>query len=123
MVMVLTLPLYSVAEWLIRKRLKERNEFVPNQVNEPTQNPTLKWVFMDFMGVIEVMLNVSGEPERQLTNLNENARKIITIPGGRCENIMHEKRSAESGIYKFSVSYRPPFTPGEIKEKGITNTF
>lgn len=86
MVMVLTLLLYSVAEWLIRKRLKERNEFVPNQVNKPTQNPTLKWMFMDFMGIIEVRLNVPGEPERQLTNLNENARKIITILGGRCEN-------------------------------------
>jgi transposase len=86
MVMVLTLLIYSVAEWLIRKRLKERNEFVPNQVNKPTQNPTLKWIFMDFMGVIEVRLNVPGEPERQLTNLNENARKIIAILGGRCEN-------------------------------------
>jgi transposase len=79
MVMVLTLLIYSVAEWMIRKRLKERNEFVPNQVNKPTQNPTLKWIFMDFMGVMEVKLNVPGEPERQLTNLNENARKIIAI--------------------------------------------
>ena len=86
MVMVLTLLIYSVAEWLIRKRLKERKEFVPNQVNKPTQNPTLKWIFMDFLGVIEVRLNVPGEPERQLTNLNENARKIIAILGGRCVN-------------------------------------
>lgn len=86
MLMVLTLLLYSVVEWLIRKRLKERNESVPNQVNKPTQNPTLKWVFMDFMGVIEVRLNVAGEPDRQLTNLNENARKIIAILGGTCEN-------------------------------------
>jgi transposase len=86
MVMVLTLLIYSVAEWMIRTRLKERDEFVPNQVNKPTQNPTLKWIFMDFMGVIEVKLNVPGEPERQLTNLNENARKIIAILGGKCEN-------------------------------------
>jgi len=86
MVMVLTLLIYSVAEWLIRKRLKELTEFGSNQVNKPTQNPTLKWIFMDFMGVIEVKLNVPGEPERQLTNLNENARKIIAILGGRCVN-------------------------------------
>jgi transposase len=86
MVMVLTLFIYSVAEWLIRKRLKERNEFVPNQVNKSTHNPTLKWIFMDFMGVIEVKFNMRGEPERQLTNLNENARKIIAILGGRCVN-------------------------------------
>ncbi len=86
MVMVLTLLIYSVAEWMIRTRLKERDEFVPNQVNKPTQNPTLKWIFMDFTGVIEVKLNMPGEPERQLTNLNENARKIIAILGGKCEN-------------------------------------
>ena len=85
MVMVLTLLLYSVIEWLIRKRLKEQNKFVPNQVNKPTQNPTLKWLFMDFAGVIEVKLNIPGEPERQLTNLNENTRKIIAILGGTCE--------------------------------------
>ena len=86
MVMVLTLLIYSVAEWMIRTRLKERDEFVPNQVNKLTQNPTLKWIFMDFMGVIEVTMDVQGGPERQLTNLNENARKIIAILGGKCEN-------------------------------------
>ncbi len=85
MVMVLTLLIYSVAEWLIRKRLKEQKESVSNQVNKPTQKPTLKWIFMDFMGVIEVRVNIPGEPERQLTNLNENTRKIIAILGGRCE--------------------------------------
>jgi len=85
MVMVLTLLIYSVVEWLIRKRLKERNEFVPNQVNKPTQKPTLKWIFMDFMGIIEVKLNIPGEPERQLTNLNENTRKILAVLGGGCE--------------------------------------
>jgi transposase len=85
MVMVLTLLVYSVAEWLLRKRLKGQNEFVPNQVNKPTQKPTLKWIFMEFTGVIEVKIDMSGASERQLTNLNENMRKIITLLGGRCE--------------------------------------
>jgi len=86
MVMVLTLLIYSVAEWLIRKRLKEQNEFVPNQVNKPTQRPTLKWIFTDFLGVTEVKADSSGEMEVQLTNFNETARKIIAILGGSCEN-------------------------------------
>ena len=86
MVMVLTLLVYSVAEWLIRKRLKEQNTFVPNQVNKPTQKPTLKWIFTDFMGVTEVKVDISGVVEVQLTNLNENARKILAILGRRCEN-------------------------------------
>jgi transposase len=86
MVMVLTLLIYSVAEWLIRKRLKEQNKFVPNQVNKPTQKPTLKWIFTDFIGVTEVKVDIFGAMEVQLTNLNENARKILAILGGRCEN-------------------------------------
>jgi len=86
MVMVLTLLIYSVAEWLIRKRLKEQNEFVPNQANKPTQKPTLKWIFTDFLGVTEVKADISGMREVQLTNLNQNARKILAILGGRCEN-------------------------------------
>ncbi|KUG19024.1 mobile element protein [hydrocarbon metagenome] len=85
MVMVLTLLLYSVAEWLIRKRLQERKEFIPNPVNKPTQKPTLKWIFTDFLGVIEVKVDIHGAREVQLTNLNESARKIIAILGGRCE--------------------------------------
>ncbi len=85
MIMVLTLLIYSVAEWLIRKRLKEHNEFVPNQVNKPTQRPTLKWIFTDFLGVTEVKADISGKMEVQLTNLNENERKIIDILGGRCK--------------------------------------
>ena len=86
MVMVLTLLIYSVAEWLIRKRLKEQNVFVPNQANKPTQKPTLKWIFTDFLGVTEVKADISGKREVQLTNLNQNARKILAILGGRCEN-------------------------------------
>jgi len=86
MIMVLTLLTSSVAEWLIRTRLKELHEGVPNQVNKPTQNPTLKGILMEFVGVMAVRMNVPGQPERPLTNLNENARKIIAILEGRCEN-------------------------------------
>jgi hypothetical protein len=42
-------------------------------------------IFMEFMGIIEVRMHVPGEPKRQLTNINENARKIIAILWGRYE--------------------------------------
>jgi len=41
---------------------------VPNQVNKPTQNPTLKGILMEFVGVMAVRMNVPGQPERPLTN-------------------------------------------------------
>ena len=44
MIMVLTLLVYSIAEWLLRKRLMETGNSIPNQLKKPTQKPTLKWV-------------------------------------------------------------------------------
>jgi len=46
MIMVLTLMVYSVAEWKLREKLKETGETVPNQVKKQTQKPTLKWAFV-----------------------------------------------------------------------------
>jgi transposase len=42
MIMVLTLTIYSIAEWMLRKRMRETGETIPNQLKKPTQKPTLK---------------------------------------------------------------------------------
>ena len=44
MIMVLTLMIYSVAEWKLRKKLKETGETIPDQLKKQTQKPTLKLV-------------------------------------------------------------------------------
>ncbi len=41
MIMVLCLLVYSFAEWMIRKGLKQNGQFVPDQKGKPTQRPTL----------------------------------------------------------------------------------
>lgn len=61
MIMVLTLMIYSIAEWLIRKRLHDTGETVPNQLKKPTQRPTFKWIAFMFMGVAEVTIWLNGE--------------------------------------------------------------
>jgi transposase len=43
MIMVLTLLVYSIAEWMLRKRLMETGNSIPNQLKKPTQKPILKW--------------------------------------------------------------------------------
>ena len=45
MIMALSLLIYSIAEWMIRQKLKETSETVLNQLGKPTQRPTLKWIF------------------------------------------------------------------------------
>lgn len=57
MIMVLTLMVYSVAEWKLREKLKETGESIKNQVKKQTQKPTLKWVFMLMRGITEVEVN------------------------------------------------------------------
>ena len=45
MVMTLALLVYSVAQRRMRQQLARHHETVPNQINQPTTSPTLRWVF------------------------------------------------------------------------------
>ncbi len=49
MIMVLSLLIYSIAEWMIREKLKVSGETVLNQIGKPTQRPTLKWISQKFL--------------------------------------------------------------------------
>lgn len=59
-IMVLCLFAYSLTEYRFRKRLKETGESVLSQIKKPTQNPTLKWIFFKFRGVLEFKLRFVG---------------------------------------------------------------
>ena len=86
MIMVLILMIYSIAEWMIRKRLCESGETIPNQLKKPTQKPTFKWIAFLFMGVAEVTVWINGEMHQRIANINDNLAKIIRLFGQSCEN-------------------------------------
>lgn len=52
--MTLCLMIYNVAQFQLRETLKKEDETLPNQINKPVQNPTIRWVFqiMEGIGVI-----------------------------------------------------------------------
>jgi transposase len=85
MIMVLSLLVYSIAEWLLRKRLKETGETVLNQLGKPTQRPTLKWIFQKFRNINEVVVNLGRSTHRQVTDIDEELIKIIKLAGSECE--------------------------------------
>ena len=85
MIMVLTLMIYSVAEWMLRKRMRETGETIPNQLKKPTQKPTFKWIVFLFMGVTEGTVWINGEMHQKIANLNNNLVKIIRLFGPVCE--------------------------------------
>jgi transposase len=75
----------SIAEWMLRKRLKEKGETVLNQLGKPTELPTLKWVFQKFRNINEAIVELKGAIYREIININEEQRKIIKLFGPRCE--------------------------------------
>jgi hypothetical protein len=55
MVMVLSLLVYGVAERECA-RLAEQQETIPNQINQSTSTPTLRWVFQLLSGIHSIKI-------------------------------------------------------------------
>jgi transposase len=85
MVMVLTLMVYSIAEWKLRERLKETGETILDQVKKQTQKPTLKWAFILMRGITEVKIEIDSKVVTQIANMDEVKDKIIRLMGKNCE--------------------------------------
>jgi len=85
MIMVLSLLIYSIAEWILRKRLKETGETVLNQIGKPTQQPTLKWIFQKFRNINEAVIELKDSVRREIINVNDEQRKIVELFGQECE--------------------------------------
>lgn len=86
MVMTLALLVYSAAQRRLRRELARQNETIPNQINQPTNRPTLRWVFQVLEGIERVRLTVDGEVRDLITGLNEVKIKILHLFG---EQVCH----------------------------------
>jgi hypothetical protein len=60
MVMTGALLVYAVAQRRLRQPLVRQNKAVPNQIQQPTQRPTLRWVFQLLEGIHRVRVTVQG---------------------------------------------------------------
>ena len=85
MIMVLSLLIYSFAEWRLREKLKETGQAVPNQLNKPTQRPTMRWIFEMFMGVIQSNVIDRGKVVRVIVNLSASQATILGVMGPECQ--------------------------------------
>ncbi len=86
MIMVLSLLIYSFAERRLREKLKETEKTVHNQLNKPTQWPTMRWVFEMFMGVIQSVVIDRGKIIKVIVHLSESQTTILRLMGKECEN-------------------------------------
>jgi transposase len=81
MVMTLALLVYSVAQRRLRQALARQNESLPNQIHQPTQRPTLRWVFQLLEGIHRVRLLVQDQVHDLIEGLNEVQIKILRLFG------------------------------------------
>jgi transposase len=81
MVMTLALLVYSVAQRRLRKQLAQNHETVPNQINQPTTSPTLRWVFQLLEGIHRVQVTVQGQVHDLIEGLNNVQIKILRLFG------------------------------------------
>ncbi len=82
MIMCLTLFVYSLVQYHLRKQLREKGEFIKNQVKKPVQNPTAKWIFFLLNPIQEVTLSIPKIGFVQsITNLTERCVRIIKYYG------------------------------------------
>ena len=81
MVMTLALLVYSATQRRLRKQLVDQNTTIPNQINQPTQRPTLRWVFQLLEGIHRVQVIVQGQVQELIEGLNDVQIKILRLFG------------------------------------------
>lgn len=82
MIMVLSLLVYSVAQFKLRKALEEKKDSIPNQLGKQTMKPTMRRVFQMFDG-ISLLIVLENEVEKivGVLNLTEIQKKILSLMG------------------------------------------
>ena len=83
MVMTLALWVYSIAQRRLRIRLKALGQSLPNQIGQPIENPTLRWVFQLLEGINLIHDWVDSQKKVILEGLTPLRRKIINLFGER----------------------------------------
>jgi transposase len=89
MVMTLALLVYSIAQRRLRKTLEEQQETIPNQINQPTSRPTLRWVFQILEGIHRVVISTKDEVKVLIEGLTDLKIKILRLFGQKVCQIYH----------------------------------
>lgn len=81
MVMTLALLVYSIAERRMRKILQEQNDKIPNQINQPTSTPTLRWIFQLLEGINVIIIKFDDTIQLTIEGITDLRRKILQLFG------------------------------------------
>jgi transposase len=88
-IMVLCLLVYRLAEHRLRQQLAATGQTVPNQLQQPTQRPTLRWIFQCFEGIDRLTVPTPAGPQVLVLNLTPLHAQILTLLGPPYRELYH----------------------------------
>ncbi len=80
-VMVLCLLVYRLAEHLLRRQLAATEQTLPNQVNKPTNRPTMRWIFQCFEGIDLLHIRIGSRWHTHILGLQALHQQILRLLG------------------------------------------
>ena len=102
-IMTLSLRVYSITQRRIRQSLKAANDTLPNQINQPTNRPTLRWIFQLLEGIHVVYLKVENKVKKAFTGINPLIRKILGFFSTRTQRIYGLLENPQNGTEACSM--------------------
>ena len=79
--MVLCLLVYRLAEHLLRRQLAATSQTVPNQVNKPTDRPTMRWIFQCFEGIDLLHIRLGDLWQTRVLGLQPLHERVLRLLG------------------------------------------
>ena len=80
-IMVLCLLVYRLAEHLLRRQLQDSSQTVPNQLNKPTDRPTMRWIFQCFEGIDLLHIRIQSRWQTQILGLQSLHQQVLRLLG------------------------------------------
>tara|TARA_R110001583_G_scaffold98771_1_gene243805 strand:+ start:31 stop:492 length:462 start_codon:yes stop_codon:yes gene_type:complete len=94
MIMTLSLLVCSIAQRRMRANMKKVKATIPNQINQETATPTLRWVFQCFDGINFVQQGDDYLYEKfELDGLKDLREKIVKLIGGHALHLYKIKKA------------------------------
>lgn len=94
MIMTLSLLVYSIAQRHVRKQLAEKNETLPNQIDKPIKNPTMRWIFQLMEGIDIIYIRIKDVIQKKIVGITELRQKIISF---LFDSVQEIYKTAETG--------------------------
>ena len=71
----------SDAEHVLRRQLQASSQTVPNQVNKPTDRPTMRWIFQCFEGIDLLHIRMGSRWQTQVLGLQPLHQRVLRLLG------------------------------------------